>query len=49
VQSQIFLGKYSPEQTGMNVMILVLWIIGLSVCFRYLWQKGIREYGAMGH
>ena len=48
VQSQIFLQKLTPAQTTQSVVILLLWIAVLAVIFHKVWNKGLRDYGAMG-
>ncbi len=48
-QSQIFLGKLSWGQIEHSFLVLLLWVILLALLFRYLWLKGLKSYGAMGH
>ena len=49
VQTQLFLGKYTPQETTQMFVVLGVWIVGLTLLFRYLWRKGNYEYGAAGH
>ncbi len=48
-QTQIFLGRYVGEDILKTFICLVLWIFLLSAAFLFLWRKGIKEYGALGH
>ena len=48
-QTQIFLGKLSQGDALQSLGALIFWIIALAIIFKYLWNKGLREYGAMGH
>jgi ABC-2 type transport system permease protein len=49
VQTQIFLGKFSSYEILRTFLTLGIWILLTSSLFRYLWNKGLREYGALGH
>jgi ABC-2 type transport system permease protein len=48
-QSQIFLGRYTGSDISNTFLSVVFWIIFLSAAFLFLWRKGIKEYGALGH
>lgn len=48
VQTQIFLGIFSIEQSLQVIGVLLVWITILSLIFRRLWNTGMREYGALG-
>jgi ABC-2 type transport system permease protein len=47
-QTQVFLQHYSPAQSWQLVAAGSVWVIGLGLIFHYYWQKGLKEYGAMG-
>lgn len=48
VQTQIFLGKMSWPQIGQTFFFLFFWSAVLIAYYRYLWNKGMKEYGAVG-
>ena len=48
VQTQIFLGNMNPTQTLQTFLLMGAWILGLGLFFKYIWQKGLKSYGAMG-
>jgi len=48
-QTQIFLGRFVGEDITKTVFNLFLWVIVLGVLFHFVWNKGLKEYGALGH
>ena len=48
-QTQIFLGRYEGIDIFKTFISLFLWILVLGASFLFLWRKGIKEYGALGH
>jgi ABC-2 type transport system permease protein len=48
VQTQLFLGKYPPEQTGQIFFVIITWIILLAAAFHIIWNHGLKAYGAVG-
>jgi ABC-2 type transport system permease protein len=49
VQSQIYLGHLSGDAVVRALVTMLAWIVGLGLLYRSIWQKGLREYGALGH
>lgn len=48
VQTQIFLGRLSNLEIFKNLGILSIWIVGLYILNRWIWQRGLRDYAAAG-
>ncbi len=48
VQTQLFLGKYTPEESLYHTAILTIWIILAAVAAHLIWKKGLRSYEAAG-
>lgn len=48
VQTQLFLGKFDAMQTGNIFLALITWVVLLSVIFHFVWNHGLKSYGAVG-
>lgn len=48
IQTQIFIGKYTLMETAQNIFILIAWIVTILFLFRFFWERGLKEYGALG-
>lgn len=48
MQTQIFLGKLSSEQILQTFLVLGFWILILAGSFHFVWNKGLKSYGAAG-
>ena len=44
----IYLGKIAPDQIFGEFLKEASWITGLILINGYVWQKGVRQYMAMG-
>lgn len=47
-QTQLFLGRFPTQQIFTTTLIMLSWIIGLSLFLKIIWNKGIKNYTAMG-
>lgn len=48
LQTQLFLGRINDAQLIHFSVVILAWILLLGLLFRYVWQKGIRNYTSMG-
>lgn len=48
VQTQLFLGKYTPTETLQMFAVLIGWVVALALLFKVVWNRGLKLYGAVG-
>src|SRR5258708_7062410 len=48
IQTQIFIGKYTVTEIALNISVLLVWIAVILFLFNFFWQRGLKEYGALG-
>lgn len=48
MQSQLFLGKLSDAELIRHTISLSLWIVGMVFVVHKIWQRGIKDYSAVG-
>lgn len=48
MQSQLFLGKVSPESILQHSIIICFWIVFFFLLNKFLWDKGLKNYAAQG-
>ncbi|MGD9129487.1 MAG: ABC-2 family transporter protein [Candidatus Woesebacteria bacterium] len=48
VQTQIFLERFSFNQSLSKVLIGSIWVIVLTIFLKIIWQKGMKNYSAVG-
>ncbi len=48
-QTQIYLQHYSIEETFRSIGLMLFWIVFLYSIYKFFWNKGLKEYGALGH
>lgn len=46
---QVYLGKITGLPLIQGLVISLLWLIGLGVFMKYIWQKGLKVYESIGH
>lgn len=47
-QTQLFLGRLTTDQILPLTLTMITWILSLGIIFKILWNKGIKNYAAMG-
>jgi len=48
VQTQLFLGRLQSDQIIPITLVMITWILGLTFIFKIIWNKGLKNYTAMG-
>ncbi|MBU2543745.1 ABC-2 family transporter protein [Patescibacteria group bacterium] len=48
VQIQLLLGRLQPNQILPITLTMLAWTVGLILIFKLVWQKGLKNYTAMG-
>lgn len=48
VQTQLFLGKYSLQESMYHTAVLLIWILVAAFLARVIWKRGLRSYDAAG-
>jgi ABC-2 type transport system permease protein len=42
-------GSRDKENLSLDIFLLIFWTTFLSICFYFLWKRGIKKYGAYGN
>ncbi len=45
---QVYLGKINHVQVWQGVLVMVFWVFILKILSRFFWQKGLKNYNAVG-
>ncbi len=48
IQTQLFLGRVDSSQITNITLLMIGWLLVLSIFYKFIWKKGIKDYTAMG-